>query len=168
MHRVPLAALALLPLLAACGGQAPQPQAGPSSPPASSPVATSTSAAATASSTPGTDGTASPTTGATGSSAATTPTAGAATPTRRTVVIRVQGRTVRPAPGRIPVKVGERIDLVVLADTASAVHVHSDPEIEVRTTPGKPVVIEFTGSRKGSYEVELHRPSLLLTRLVVS
>lgn len=143
-------------LVAGCGGKAP--------------AATPTTA--TSSGTVGATASASPTSGTTSAagtstSAAATTTA-AARPTVRSVEIRVTGRKVRPAPGRIRLAVGERVDLVIVADVATEVHVHADPEIEARTRPGRPVVIGFTGARKGVYEVELHHPSLLLTRLVVS
>jgi hypothetical protein len=144
--RVP--AVALLGVLAACGGSA------------------ATGTAGTASTTPGTATvTASP--GATGggslpASAGTGSASGCGTGLQ----ITVKGSTVTPPPGTTDVKAGCQVDLTITADRTSEVHVHV-VDLEKPITAGQPLHITFTPAQQGVYEVELHDPDLLLAKLAV-
>ncbi len=151
--RVALAAAlltaAVLPALAGCGGTA-------SSSTSSAPISTSSS---TSSSTPA--GTA----GATGTGD-TSATQGTSTGAGSAISIDVKGTTVTPAPGTIDVKAGDHVTLVITADRNSEVHVHV-LNIEKPITAGTPLRITFTPTQTGVYEVEIHDPDLLLTKIAV-
>jgi hypothetical protein len=85
----------------------------------------------------------------------------------KTVVITVAGKNVTPRPGKVAVKKGEQVLLVVITDADNEVHVHG-VDIEKATKRATPTQIPLTFKDKGSYEVELHDPELLLTKFVVS
>jgi plastocyanin len=97
--------------------------------------------------------------------AATSPT-GAAPAPDAVLKISVAGRTVTPAPGRKTLSVGDRVRLIVTANTVNVLHVHG-VEIEENVKPGVPLTVDFTVNDPGIYAVELHEPELLLVQLVV-
>ena len=78
----------------------------------------------------------------------------------------MKGRSVSPPPGRVDVKQGQQIRLVVHTDTPEEVHVHGY-DIEKMVGPGKDAVIEFAATQTGLFEVETHESGLLLTQLAV-
>lgn len=84
----------------------------------------------------------------------------------KAVVVAVDGRKVLPSPGRINVKVGERVRLTVISDVDNVVHVHG-VDIEKDVTADHPQTFVVVNTRPGVYEVELHRPALLLFQFVV-
>ena len=92
-----------------------------------------------------------------------TPTPSART---RTVRITVTGTDIEPPPGRVELPVGSSLRLVVTVDRADQLHVHGF-DVEKPVAAGRPTSITLTGRDPGVYEVELHEPALLLTRLVV-
>jgi len=138
-------ALALLPLLAACGGAAPSSVGAPSP----SRTATSTPPA---------------------SATRTAPSAPSSTPSRsgcRTgLQITVKGTRVTPAPGTIEVQSGCEVALTITADRPNQVHVHVADLME-ELAAGRPLTVTFTAEQTGVYEVELHDPELLLVKLAV-
>jgi plastocyanin len=150
-RRALAAGLVILPLalpLAACGGTA-------SSTTASSPAGAATSSAGSpASSAPATGG---------GEPSATPDTA---TGSGTGIAISVKGNTVTPSPGTIDVKAGEEVTLEITSDRTSEVHVHV-VDLEKKITAGTPLTITFTPTQTGVYEVELHDPDLLLTKIAV-
>ncbi len=146
-------ALALLPVLAACGGTATPAATTTASPPASTaspPAGATTTPSATPSTTP---------------SASTSPDAGT-TQCRTTLQITVRGTTVTPAPATADVTAGCAVVLTITSDRSSEVHVHV-AELEEPITAGRPLRLEFTPEQPGVYEVELHEPELLLVKLAV-
>jgi hypothetical protein len=80
--------------------------------------------------------------------------------------ITVTGSKVSPPPSTVDVKAGCEVRLTVTADRTSEVHVHV-VDLEKPITAGQPLVIAFTPSQQGVYEVELHDPDLLLVKLAV-
>jgi hypothetical protein len=124
-----LAAAAALALAAGCGDDS------PGSPTSASPGATT--AAATPTATPG---------------ATPSPTPTEQPPTARFEVAR--GKVVA-GPRTVEVKVGSRVIIEVVTDTADELHVHGyDKELELRA--GRPGRLEFTADVAGVFEVELH------------
>lgn len=85
----------------------------------------------------------------------------------KTVVVMVKGKAVEPKPGTVKVKKGDPLLLVVITDKDGEVHIHG-VDIEKSTKAGQPTQIPLTFDEAGSYEVELHDPALLLTKIVVS
>lgn len=85
----------------------------------------------------------------------------------KTVVITVRGKNINPKPGKVDVKKGEPVLLVVITDSDNEVHVHG-ADIEKATKKATPTQIPLTFRQKGTFEVELHHPELLLTKFVVS
>ncbi len=139
------AALALLPLLAACGGAAStSAQAQPTRPATGTPSGSVTSAPAD------------------------TPTPSTATPTgcATELQITVKGTRVTPAPGTTEVAAGCAVRLTVTADRPNELHVHVADVVEP-LAPGRPLTVTFTAGQPGVYEVELHDPELLLVKLAV-
>jgi hypothetical protein len=142
-----LPAVALLGVLAACGGTA------------------ATGTASTTGTTTGTaTATASPGTG--GDGPATSSGTGSASGCGTGLQITVKGSTVTPPPGTTDVKAGCQVDLTITADRTSEVHVHV-VDLEKPITAGQPLRISFTPRQQGIYEVELHDPDLLLAKLAV-
>ena len=146
--RLAAAGLLLPLLLTACGGESDDVGA------AAEPTSAATSAAASPLAVP------------TPSSAAQ-PTGQAADDEDATVVsLTVAGGKVTGDTGRVPVPLGARVRLTVLADTADEVHLHGY-DLHVDTTPGSPVNLEFVADRPGVFEAELEESRVLLTRLQV-
>jgi hypothetical protein len=135
----PALAVALLGVLAACGGSA------------------STGTTGTATGNTGTTGTAS------AGSSAGSPSANSC---GTGLQITVKGSSVTPPPGTTDVRAGCRVDLTITADRTSEVHVHVI-DLEKPITAGQPLQISFTPTQQGVYEVELHDPDLLLVKLAV-
>jgi hypothetical protein len=89
------------------------------------------------------------------------------TPTQpQTVTIRVVGGVPQGGIARPKVKKGDRIVLVVRADSGEEVHVHGY-DVERPVTPGKPVRLPITATIPGRFEVELHHPDAVLAVLTV-
>jgi hypothetical protein len=83
-----------------------------------------------------------------------------------TVEITITGKAVSPPPGRVEVRRGATVRLVVHADRADEIHLHGyDREAEV--APGRAGVIEFVADEAGLFEVETHESGLVLTQLLV-
>lgn len=86
------------------------------------------------------------------------------------VTIRIAVRDGRPVGGiaRPKVREGDRVVLVVTADTAGDVHLHGyDLERPVR--PGSPARIRFRATIPGRFEIELHaHPEVHIGELTVT
>ena len=63
-------------------------------------------------------------------------------------------------------KAGDQVTLVVTSDRTTELHVHV-VDIEKPITAGVPLTVTFTPKQTGVYEVELHDPDLLLTKIAV-
>ncbi|MCR1786003.1 hypothetical protein KVF89_25945 [Nocardioides carbamazepini] len=82
------------------------------------------------------------------------------------VDITVKDGEITPKGDRVKVAAGQPIDLVVTADTAGSLHMHSDPEQEFAYDVGTktfPVSID----RPGVIEVESHDPAQIIVQLEV-
>ena len=95
-------------------------------------------------------------------------TSGSRSPATDVQVITVSyaGGTITPPEGRVPVKVGQKVEIQVTSDVAEIVHNHYN-NVEHDVAPGGTVVFDFTAVNPGIYEVELHRSNKLLLQLVV-
>ena len=151
-HAARVPAVALLGVLAACGGSAPS----------------ATSTGASTGTTAGTgSGTASASPAATGSgSPPATAGTGTSSGCGTTMQITVKGSSVTPPPGTTDVKAGCEVELTITADRTSEVHVHV-VDLEKPITAAQPLHVTFTPTHQGVYEVELHDPDLLLVKLAV-
>lgn len=69
--------------------------------------------------------------------------------------------------GRVPVTLGSRVRLSVLADVADELHVHGY-DLTQPTSVGTPTMLEFVADEPGVFEVELEDAGTLLTRLQVA
>lgn len=83
-----------------------------------------------------------------------------------TVEIAVRDGRVTPAPGRVEVRLGERVTLLVTSDTADELHVHGYDE-SAQLPAGEPVELAFTADRAGVFDVETHGSGLVVTQLMV-
>jgi len=110
----------------------------------------------------GCGGAAASATPSTSSSASSDTTSGCGVATQ----VSVTGSKVSPPPSTLDVKAGCEVRLTVTADRTSEVHVHVI-DLEKPITAGQPVTIDFTPTKQGVYEVELHDPDLLLVKLAV-
>jgi hypothetical protein len=82
------------------------------------------------------------------------------------VTITIAGGRVTPPPGRVEVRRGQTVHLVVTSDRADEAHVHGY-DIEVPLAAGVPATIEFTADQTGVFEVETHESDLTLIQLLV-
>ena len=88
-------------------------------------------------------------------------------PTAQVVTLTVKGGKVTGDTGRIQVRLGSVVQLVVTSDVADEVHVHTyDKHLDL--TVGQPGTLSFTADIPAIVEVELEGRKLLLTRLAVS
>ncbi|MFI5804201.1 hypothetical protein [Streptomyces sp. NPDC051561] len=112
-------------------------------------------------------GTAPLTTAGPGTPAPGTPAPPAASPKAdRAVDIAIADGKVDPAPGRVELKKGQRLELSVVSDKADTLHIHGyDRKMELPA--GKRVTYSFVADRTGLFEVETHGSDLLLTQLAV-
>ncbi|HEU0104201.1 MAG TPA: hypothetical protein VFR07_17970 [Mycobacteriales bacterium] len=148
-YRTVLAVPALLALALTTACSAGSSTAEPSTPPASAaPSAAAPSAAAPS------------------SAAATPPPASPAAQVQR-LSLTVSGSSVTGDTGTVPVQLGRPVELTVTSDVADEVHVHG-VDIGRDVPAGGTVVIEFTQTAPGRFEVELENRKRVLTRLQVS
>lgn len=145
MHRrrtAPLAALALsLALaLAACGGEDTEPTDAGTTSTSPEPSASSSESPSESASEPAEDGT--------------------------RIEITREGDTFTPMGERVEAPVGEPVTLVITADTAGELHVHSTPEQEVAYEAGTSEHT-VTIDRPGVVEVESHEPDVVVLQLEV-
>ena len=83
------------------------------------------------------------------------------------LTLTVRGGKVTGDTGRVKVRLGSVVQLVVTSDVADEVHVHTyDKHVDL--TVGRPATLTFTADIPAIVEVELEGRKLLLTRLEVS
>jgi hypothetical protein len=138
-----LVSLLLLPWLAACGTSDPSTVA---EPPASTAASTPASAA--------------------GSAPTAVASAVASGTAQQTISFTVVNKKVTGDTGRVKVKLGTRLRITVLSDTAEEIHVHAY-DLMQEIGANSPGSIEFVADKPGVIEVELEREKILLTHLQV-
>jgi hypothetical protein len=85
-----------------------------------------------------------------------TGTGGATEPT--TIEVTLDGDSSSPEGDRVDDDLGQPVDLVITADRAGEIHVHSSPEQTFAFDAGTNDPIELTFDRAGLVEVEFHEP----------
>lgn len=72
-----------------------------------------------------------------------------------------------PEVQRVPVAVGEKVEIVIKSDQAGELHVHSDPEEELEYEAGT-TTLTVTVDQPGVVDIERHEPEALVLQLEVS
>lgn len=72
-----------------------------------------------------------------------------------TINVTIAKGRVSPSDATVDVTKGSTVTINVTSDSADTVHVHGY-EIEKDVVPGTPLVITFTASQTGSFEIETH------------
>jgi hypothetical protein len=139
-----LVASLLAPLLAACGTSDPSTVA---EPPATTPATT-------------------PASGDAGSGPTAVASAVASDTAQQTISFTVVKKKVTGDTGRVKVKLGTRLRITVLSDTAEEIHVHVY-DLMQEIGANSPGSIEFVADKPGVIEVELEREKIPLTHLQV-
>ena len=85
----------------------------------------------------------------------------------KTINVTISGDSVQPNGDRVEVKVNQPIELVVKADVAGEIHVHSDPEHELEYGAGTTTLTPFTIDKPGIVEVESHALDKTIVQLEV-
>lgn len=80
--------------------------------------------------------------------------------------ITIEGDTVTPNGERVDVKAGEPIELVVKADKAGELHVHTNPEQELTYGAGT-TTLKLTIDEPGVVDVEVHELDTVVVQLEV-
>ncbi len=91
-----------------------------------------------------------------------------ATAAAKPTIVKITVVKGRPVGGikRPTVTKGTTVRFVIVADRGEELHLHGyDLERVVR--PGKPTVMQFVARIPGRFELELHEPDALLSRLTV-
>jgi hypothetical protein len=84
-----------------------------------------------------------------------------------TIEVTVEGDTVTPNGERVDVDRGQEVQLVVTADAAGEIHVHSDPEQEFEYDAGTTTLTLTNLDRPGLVEVESHTLDKVIVQLEV-
>ena len=85
----------------------------------------------------------------------------------KTIDVTISGDSVTPNGDRVEVKVNQPIELVVKADAAGEIHVHSSPEHELEYDAGTTTLRPFTIDKPGIVEVESHALEKTIVQLEV-
>jgi ABC-type glycerol-3-phosphate transport system substrate-binding protein len=85
----------------------------------------------------------------------------------KTIKVTITGDSVTPNGDRVDVKVNQPIQLVVTADTAGEIHVHSSPEKELEYGAGTTTIAPFTIDKPGIVVVESHALEKTIVQLEV-
>ena len=83
-----------------------------------------------------------------------------------TIDITFEGGTVEPSGERVEVAVGQPVELVVEADSAGEIHVHSTPEQELEYGEGT-TTLPLTIDKPGLVDVESHDLEQIIVQLEV-
>jgi hypothetical protein len=83
-----------------------------------------------------------------------------------TIQITFDGDSVTPSGDRVDVAVGQTIELVVKADSAGEIHVHSTPEQELEYSEGT-TTLPLTIDKPGLVDVESHTLDKVIVQLEV-
>ncbi len=92
---------------------------------------------------------------------------GSASPGTETIEITFEGDTVTPNGERVAVDAGQPIEIVVKADAAGELHVHSTPEQELAYGTGT-TTLKLTLDEPGVVDVESHELEVVIVQLEVS
>lgn len=84
----------------------------------------------------------------------------------KTIDVTFSGDTVTPSGDRVEVSVDQPIQLVVEADQAGEIHVHSEPEQELAYDAGT-TTLDLRIDRPGIVEVESHSLDQVIVQLEV-
>ncbi len=85
----------------------------------------------------------------------------------KTIDVTIEGDSLTPNGDRVEVEVGQPIELVVKADAEGEIHVHSDPEQELRYGSGTTTLPTFTIDKPGIVEIESHELDKTIVQLEV-
>jgi hypothetical protein len=85
----------------------------------------------------------------------------------KTINVTIEGDSVEPNGDRVKVGVDQPIELVVKADAAGEIHVHSTPEQELEYRAGT-TTLKLTIDKPGIVEVESHALEKTIVQLEVS
>ena len=85
----------------------------------------------------------------------------------KTIEVTIEGEDITPNGDRVEVQVDQPIELVVKADAEGEIHVHSDPEQELRYGAGTTTLPTFTIDKPGIVEVESHALEKTIVQLEV-
>ena len=85
----------------------------------------------------------------------------------KTIEVTIEGDDLIPNGDRVQVGVGQPIEFVVQADAEGEIHVHSDPEQELRYGAGTTTLPDFTIDKPGIVEVESHQLEKTIVQLEV-
>ena len=84
----------------------------------------------------------------------------------KVIDIRYSHGQITPAPGKIEVAIGTRVQINVTSDVPEEVHNHYDDKL-AEVAAGGTAVFTFTATQPGVYEVELHHANKVLMQLQV-
>jgi hypothetical protein len=105
--------------------------------------------------------------GKTTSSAAPSPSGGGSSSAgAQQIKVTFRGDSVTPSGERVEVAAGKPVELVVTADTAGELHVHSSPEQELAYDAGT-TTLELTIDQPGVVDVESHDLGKTIVQLEV-
>jgi hypothetical protein len=85
----------------------------------------------------------------------------------KTIDVTISGNTLTPNGDRVSVQVNQPIELVVKADAAGEIHVHSDPEHELAYAAGTTTLPAFKIDKPGIVTVESHALEKTIVQLEV-
>lgn len=85
----------------------------------------------------------------------------------KTINVTISGDSVTPNGDRVSVKVGQPIEIVVKADAAGEIHVHSSPEHELEYSAGTTTLKPFEIDKPGIVTVESHALEKTIVQLEV-
>jgi hypothetical protein len=85
----------------------------------------------------------------------------------KTINVTISGNDVTPNGDRVDVKVNQPVQLVVKADAAGEIHVHSDPEHELEYGAGTTTLAPFKIDKPGIITVESHALEKTIVQLEV-
>lgn len=108
-----------------------------------------------------------PTSAAPTASASATPVATPSSDVDQDITLTYATGKVTGDTGRVPVRLGSKVRIVVTSDVAEELHLHVY-DVKKALTPGQPTEILFTADVPGQIELELEQSRTTLVRLVIS
>jgi hypothetical protein len=84
-----------------------------------------------------------------------------------TINVTVANGKVNPSGASIQAKTGQTVLVTAVSDTAEELHIHGYNKL-LELSPGKPASVKFTANMKGTFEIETHKRTRLIAKLVVS
>jgi outer membrane lipoprotein-sorting protein len=87
--------------------------------------------------------------------------------TTKSIAITFSGTSVTPNGERVDVAVGQPVEFVVKADAPGEIHVHSDPEKELKYEKGTTILKLGSFDHTGIIEVESHALEKTIVQLEV-